>query len=617
MPSITVPANTIPGMAYAGNWSAYADAHDGKVWQQHAGSGTPDYTWLPITFPLTIPMGWEIVGIQANFNAGQAVAGVAIIYNPTPPPCQFDLVFALGEGSIASGNIVPSANFTQLTADVNPLTVGGPTSTFGLALSPATLNAPNFALFVRLSTQPGVDTTDALFGGEWSITVFYNPSSSGTFMPNHLQTVHQKTWYGIETTAGTDPGVYNLLVACQLGFDPKITVKEEDQMGSKFPSNAVVEEDMSDVNLAGYATYNEMGAVLQTLINAPTSALIPGSMSAYRHSYSIDPFGQDAINTLTLTRGDVNRTAQTNYAVLSEFKLNMSRKAMQMSGKGFGREYQDNAVIPVGANCVQTLTFGAGVTGGTFVLTYDDVPTAPITFSATPATLITNIETALNALGAIGVSGVVVGGTGPYTVTFSGTQVAGKQQKLLGVTNLNLTGGTNTLVPTMTTPGGFPQVSPISILGSDISVYMSSSLATLSSSKLTNAFSVDFDITGKQKESFTLNDANLSWNSVAEDKAKFTLKILAEADSTAMQTLTWLRTQQKVYFQLVATSKVLIDGTNPFRWVMNIACKVNSAGPLKDADGGIWGYEFGLSSMNDATQGYAFDMVIDNDNPNF
>ena len=92
---------------------------------------------------------------------------------------------------------------------------------------------------------------------------------------------------------------------------------------------------------------------------------------------------------------------------------------------------------------LQTLTFGGGVTGGNFTLSYKGQTTAPITYAVglTAAT----INTAFQALSTVG-SNCTVGGSagGPYTFTFSGALASDMSPVI--ATNVSLTGGT----PTMT-----------------------------------------------------------------------------------------------------------------------------------------------------------------------
>ena len=62
----------------------------------------------------------------------------------------------------------------------------------------------------------------------------------------------------------------------------------------------------------------------------------------------------------------------------------------------------DLTAIPAGVNEVQTLTFGGTITGGTFTLTFNNYVTDRISYSSTPATLVANIQAALDALPTIG-----------------------------------------------------------------------------------------------------------------------------------------------------------------------------------------------------------------------
>src|SRR6266705_3417003 len=91
---------------------------------------------------------------------------------------------------------------------------------------------------------------------------------------------------------------------------------------------------------------------------------------------------------------------------------------------------------------IQTLTFGGGVTGGTFTLSYKGQTTAPITYAVglTAAT----INTAFQLLSTVSTNCTVTGSAGgPYTFTFSGGLASDMSAVI--VTNVALTGGTPTV----------------------------------------------------------------------------------------------------------------------------------------------------------------------------
>jgi hypothetical protein len=111
-----------------------------------------------------------------------------------------------------------------------------------------------------------------------------------------------------------------------------------------------------------------------------------------------------------------------------------------------------------GTSEVQTLTIGGTPTGGTFKLAFEGRETAAITWTATDATLVANIDAALEALPNIGTGGVttaagtVSSGIGTITITFAGN-LARKAVATITVADNSLTGTAPTLAVAETTPG--------------------------------------------------------------------------------------------------------------------------------------------------------------------
>lgn len=128
-------------------------------------------------------------------------------------------------------------------------------------------------------------------------------------------------------------------------------------------------------------------------------------------------------------------------------------------GAGAAREGRTVAGAPVaGTDEVQTLTIGGTPTGGTFKLRYKGQTTAAIAWSATNATLLANIDAALEALSTIGsgnvacAAGTLTAGIGTITITFGGA-LAKKAVPLIAVHSNDLTGTAPTLAIAETTPG--------------------------------------------------------------------------------------------------------------------------------------------------------------------
>jgi len=111
-----------------------------------------------------------------------------------------------------------------------------------------------------------------------------------------------------------------------------------------------------------------------------------------------------------------------------------------------------------GTNAVHTLTFAGTIGGGTFKIGINGEETAAISWSSTNATLVSNIDAALEALASVGTGGVVTAvGTmtsGVGTITLA---AGGNLAKLAGVSfsieDDSLTGSGAEVTIEETTPG--------------------------------------------------------------------------------------------------------------------------------------------------------------------
>jgi hypothetical protein len=124
----------------------------------------------------------------------------------------------------------------------------------------------------------------------------------------------------------------------------------------------------------------------------------------------------------------------------------------------FGAPIVASGAPSAGTDEVQTLTIGGTPDGGTFKLAFEGVTTGAITWSSTNATLVANVDAALEALPGIGTGGVttavgtMTAGIGTITLTFAGNR--GKQAvPTISVADNSLTGTAPTVAVTETTPG--------------------------------------------------------------------------------------------------------------------------------------------------------------------
>ena len=182
------------------------------------------------------------------------------------------------------------------------------------------------------------------------------------------------------------------------------------------------------------------------LVKGGPGNLVLSSLASYS--------GFTSVNGGTLTLSNSGALAQTGAISVSNVGTLTTNPSTYSTTAVPG---QFAAITPsaTGINAVQTLTFGPGITGGNFTLTFNGLTTAPITWNATPATLQASIQTALNALPNIGVNGALlnalVAGTGPFTVTFQ-NGLGGTSVPTMTFNGAGLVGGT--IASLVTTTGG-------------------------------------------------------------------------------------------------------------------------------------------------------------------
>ena len=116
-----------------------------------------------------------------------------------------------------------------------------------------------------------------------------------------------------------------------------------------------------------------------------------------------------------------------------------------------------NAGTPVdGTDEIQTITPSAAPASGTFRLVFDGYKTSLLAWNVSAAAM----QTALNLLSSLGTGGVAValnGGTGVYTITFSGADVAKRAQNLITVEDNTVLDASEDAV-TLTVAEGTPGV---------------------------------------------------------------------------------------------------------------------------------------------------------------
>ena len=125
-----------------------------------------------------------------------------------------------------------------------------------------------------------------------------------------------------------------------------------------------------------------------------------------------------------------------------------------------------------GTSEVETLTIGGTPTSGTFKLAFEGFTTSAITWSATNATLLANIQAALDALpsmgganGCVAAAGALTAGIGTITLTFGSNRVKQAIANQITVADNSLAGTSPTLAIAVTTAGVDPTVPGLAVGG--------------------------------------------------------------------------------------------------------------------------------------------------------
>lgn len=163
------------------------------------------------------------------------------------------------------------------------------------------------------------------------------------------------------------------------------------------------------------------------------------------------------IGHLTNRNNKMKKTILSLISVLAFVTLSLGQTGENLPA--FKRIYASGTAPVAGTNCIQTLTFGATITGGTFKLKFDNYTTAAITWSSTNSTLVSNIDSAVEALATVGTGGVttaagtiVNGAGGTVTVTNTGNR-AKQVVPAISVADNSMTGAAHTLTAAITTAG--------------------------------------------------------------------------------------------------------------------------------------------------------------------
>lgn len=416
--------------------------------------------------------------------------------------------------------------------------------------------------------------------------------------------VTQVCLLGKETTPGTPVTPTIRLMQTKVRVQPANEEIDIDYQGDILAGDYATIAYGGEGSIEGVPTYDELGLVLASVIGKPQTTALGGG--AYRHEFIFDPRGRADSQTYTWQFGDANFAEQSTNLIATDFGIEIKRKSTSISGRVLARKVTSET-LAAGANAVQTLTITGSPTGGTYKLRFNGQVTSSIAFDANAAA----IDSALEALTTIGAGNIAVSGSGPFTLTFQG-DLAGKEQPLVELDTNALTGGTSpsaTIV--IATLGGHTTYDGYPVLPTQWDVYYASTLAGLGAGQLGKLYDASMEIADRFKDSWTVDSSKEGMDTAIESPAKWTVKLMVQADATG-QTLESDEANRTVkYLRLKATGLEIASSGINHSLTFDLSGQVKAVENFDDADG-VYAREFMFGVKFNETWGRAVQVTLVN-----
>lgn len=311
------------------------------------------------------------------------------------------------------------------------------------------------------TTQDGfqlVDTSGQVGGGTFTLT--YNGKTTGPISPietaaggvesavqsalNALSTISGSMTcvvYGLGTNWQSPTPILNgslavRFIGAQAAGMKQLTINGAGLTGANLtPSTSVMLDGITQVNEIQSVTVFGTGGTFTLTLNSQTTAATAWNATAATLQANIIAAFTNTLTACTVTGAG---TLASPYLVTITNPANTKIALMTGSGAlltGGGGTIVELTHGAAGVNEVQMVTLAAGVSGGTFTLSFGGLPTAAIAWNAAAAT----VQADLVALSTVNTVTVAGAAGGPWTVTWSGAQGAAPQP-LLVANGANLTG---------------------------------------------------------------------------------------------------------------------------------------------------------------------------------
>ena len=422
--------------------------------------------------------------------------------------------------------------------------------------------------------------------------------------------VRQQILIGRETTLGTAVPANVRLRHARIQPQPAPEFRDHRPAGEKLSNHQLVLREGAQGPIEGLPTYDELGYLLQGLIARPNTAVLQAS-TAFRHVFAFDNRARDGIASYTAEYGDMwSRAHRVAAMIINSLELGLRQDGIDLGGSIIAQAISDGVTMTTGAATVQTLTQSGT---GTFALRFRGQETASLT--AGVALTAASIETALRALPFINSSTqLTVAGAagGPFTITFGNLITGpfmGLRQPLLEVRTLT---GTPTTSIAMTTVGGHVELSGVPILPRHVEFFMTPTLASLSSSKISEAFVTNFSMSNRAAPVYNLDRTSTSWFNYAEpSNIDVGFSLMLHANSNGMSFLPQGRSDTILYLRILATGPIIGASSFPHRLQIDCPVKISEFGPFSENQD-VYAFEYGLKGAFDEATNTSLVITLDN-----
>jgi len=388
----------------------------------------------------------------------------------------------------------------------------------------------------------------------------------------------QQSRIAVEDQYGTMPASPTWLRMADMRMVPKGQFETENVFGAgdELPSASVVNDDFTNVDVIGKASY--VGGMYQAacLFGYPDSTLVEGS--TYDHVYTLDGRTPVAPASYVLSYGLAGRFSRVLGFLFNTLGIGVQRSGLDFNSSGFGKAIVRDPTTAMGGMTLerQTLTVTGAPTAFAPHLTFRGrtaIGASQATYTAA------QIQALLESIATLGLGSVVVAGgplpTTPITVDFIG-RYGGVNVSLLSTAGTTFTAGTSpTFTVAETTPGAdaATQLPNVPMFPLHFSAYLDDTWAALGTTQMLALYNAQFNVAERWLRSRPVNASMSSDGVYNPENQAHGLNLQVGVDATEKAFMAAIRAGTMKFVRLLGIGPLTGDGTRHYEFEAN-ACLI-------------------------------------------